>query len=454
MLKKDLILQTKDCNDLVEKQKKKQSLLYKLVLITFTHAELRESNCNFEIIRDRLLLNKDLVIKKLLLTREPHQYSSIFPVSDEDKKAYPDYYDDSGYHYHCLFLHDGWPNRRFTHYLRDLFPEFDGRSLDISFCKSFAGMINYIVKTDPITFSCVKVQYGITFDELLSIVKSTRGEISYEEIYNILYEKTCWDDVLQDNRLKTHLVMRFSNLKNLFRDLQVAKENSIRSPSIVHLYKEDPITYLNSLNFSNAYPLSKFSSGQLAVMSWLYKNILQPRKERDDQLLVIGRSTTGKTKFIKSLLDSLDLLSYTYFANSEDFTGYQDKKYLLIFADEFNYKLFNRSFLLKLLAGSGDLSFTGKYKETNSMKENLPVILCCNSSELPDKNDISNEAFYKRVKVIKFDELVDKSVEFPFSNKESLRASFFLLGFSLYSSQIKVDITNINIDKLNVYFKA
>src|ERR1700709_2601997 len=100
------------------------------------------------------------------------------------------------------------------------------------------------------------------------------------------------------------------------------------------------------------------------------------RKERDPQLLVISDSTTGKSKFIKQLLSSLNFKYYT--TDSDDFTGYQDNLYDLIFLDEFNYKRFSRNFLLKLLGGSGDLSYSGKYLETEIKKDNLPVIMALN----------------------------------------------------------------------------
>lgn len=52
--------------------------------------------------------------------------------------------------------------------------------------------------------------------------------------------------------------------------------------------------------------------------------------------------------------------------------------------------------------------------------------MALNPSELPPK-DKSWEAFYKRVKLVEFNNIIDHSKEFPFEDRQLLKSAFFLL---------------------------
>ena len=79
-----------------------------------------------------------------------------------------------------------------------------------------------------------------------------------------------------------------------------------------------------------------------------------------------------------------------------------------------NYKKFSRSFLLKLLSGSDDLMYSGKYLESQVKQGNLLVVMALNPTELPHKIGKSWNAFYKRVKLIEFNNIKDFNKEFSF----------------------------------------
>lgn len=273
------------------------------------------------------MLQDSLKIQKILITKEDHK--------------------EGGYHYHVFFIHEGWSNRKFTLYLRNLFSMVEGYGLNIKYTKgALMNTLGYILKSDLQNFSCIVYSYNFSNKE---VGNKEVGEIinSYKKrylkttdyIFDILKSKNSWDEVLDDSELKPFILTRYSTLRKLFKDLQSKKLKELRISSDVVLFKQNPVSYFNDISQNMDFSkfgeyLTQFKSFHIDIICWLYQNLMFLRNERDLQLLVVSSSTTGKSKFIKQLLFSLNLKFYT--TDSEDFTGYKDKLYDLVFIDEFN----------------------------------------------------------------------------------------------------------------------
>lgn len=327
---------------------------------------------------------------------------------------------DGDFHYHIGIKTSGISERYFFKKLRLKLIEFDGRSFDIQFKKGFNIIAQYLIKEDeePLTF-------GISLEELKDLGNSIFKKKTPEHLIEKLKEKNSWDEVIDDPIFSQKLLHNYSSLKKLYDQLHIKKEYMSAIERYNNgLLKKRFLKNQEEININNLF------QHELDVLLWVCKNIFTKREFRQDQLLIIGESQTGKSTFIRKLIEDLDLKVYE--ASSDDFSHYYDKSYDLILLDEFNYKNFNRSFLLKLLDGS-ILNYTGKFKEFRFKRDNIPIILICNPSVLPNFEDKQWDALKKRLLIIQFNGLKNK-------NKKITNASFLNLIIDLLNQNNEIKL--------------
>lgn len=147
-----------------------------------------------------------------------------------------------------------------------------------------------------------------------------------------------------------------------------------------------------------------FSLPEKEVATWLFTNIMQPRKHRQEQLYLYGPPACGKTSFYILLLRFLRIFKIVY---ETDFLElYGDDYYDLMIFDEFKGQK-KITFLNSLIDGTPKI-YNVKFA-TVPKNKNLPAIFLSNLSPFEvykgKAGDVSLDAFVDRLKIVQVDTL-------------------------------------------------
>jgi len=147
-----------------------------------------------------------------------------------------------------------------------------------------------------------------------------------------------------------------------------------------------------------------FTLPEKEVATWLFTNIMQPRKHRQPQLYLYGPPACGKTSFYIVLLKFLRIFKIVY---ETDFLElYGDDYYDLMIFDEFKGQK-KITFLNSLIDGTPKI-YNVKFA-TVPKNKNLPAIFLSNLSPFEvykgKAGDISLDAFVDRLQIVQVDTL-------------------------------------------------
>jgi len=147
-----------------------------------------------------------------------------------------------------------------------------------------------------------------------------------------------------------------------------------------------------------------FTLPEKEVATWLFTNIMQPRKHRQSQLYLYGPPACGKTSFYIVLLKFLRIFKIVY---ETDFLElYGDDYYDLMIFDEFKGQK-KITFLNSLIDGTPKI-YNVKFA-TVPKNKNLPAIFLSNLSPFEvykgKAGDISLDAFVDRLQIVQVDTL-------------------------------------------------
>jgi len=168
----------------------------------------------------------------------------------------------------------------------------------------------------------------------------------------------------------------------------------------------DTVTILNSAQDFGTCPARTidFTLPEKEVATWLFTNIMQPRKHRQPQLYLYGPPACGKTSFYIVLLKFLRIFKIVY---ETDFLElYGDDYYDLMIFDEFKGQK-KITFLNSLIDGTPKI-YNVKFA-TVPKNKNLPAIFLSNLSPFEvykgKAGDISLDAFVDRLQIVQVDTL-------------------------------------------------
>ena len=290
---------------------------------------------------------------------------------------------EKGYHYHVGIQNDTASRYTAARILRDSFPEFDGRQLNVSYHKSWNTICEYIFKQDkePYCWGTTKEQCRERFH------RKKAGKRSVDFVSR-LGACVSWRDVITDSFLGPRVARSYSSVKQLFLDLKGFEElDSLESRLSEYL----------SVNERVSGKISGYSSKDLQdrtpAISWLGENLNIDRPIRTPQLLLIGPPGSGKTTFV-------DLLSkfckvYVVPLRKDDFSR-ASTSVDFWFIDELTSKRMSPEVLNIVLDGSSaDLEV--KFGHLFEKRKNVPVIMACN--KLP-KYDSPTQAEALRTRVM------------------------------------------------------
>lgn len=333
------------------------------LLLTLIHAECR--------IQDKGLIISRIVdlfcCKSVVLSTERHE-------------------DGKGLHYHVGIWATNASKNTLKKQLRSTFPEWDGRSLNVSMHKGWGSICEYVLKEDQTPL----VWGEFTLEQLKDIAKArarhkeSRAGPTSQVLLKKLEDAEDWFQVYRDEVLREKLLTYLPRMKEAFEDLKILKD-------IETTVLERLVDYLSSKGFPEEYDVEYLKEKYLLI-DWLACQLVFKRPIKTKQLFVYGAPSTQKTL----LLNFLGKAVRIYFASSRrnDFAGANDYYDLWVF-DEFHehseYNSYTGSTvgsttegssyvntLLKVLDGQ-ECRLDSKYSKVFKKKRNVPIIMVANS---------------------------------------------------------------------------
>lgn len=346
--------------------------LRKYILFTFPHADSTV---------ERKALTADLIIARL---KEAFVCKSIV-ISKENHVS------RGGIHYHVGLWNENASKHTFLSRLRDTFPEFEGRQLNVSCHKGWNSICKYLLKEDPTPTVWGEESLELVKNRARSAANKSRGP----DLVKLLREKKTWEEVLADDRLVNKCLSSYNSVRSTFEDLQdVKSKNSMSFFCKLWLFVKE-----QGNPFYSAKDLRKCN----AVLYWLVLNLCRPRHLRQKQLLILGLPGTQKTLLVHCLSQFIDI--YFVPRRPNDFTGGSKHSSIWVI-DEFNGYETDASLLNMVLDGQ-KVALDVKYGKIFTKDHNVPVMLLGN--HVPSM--YNSEAFHSRVVTVHF-----------FSEKEPLEA--------------------------------
>ena len=285
-----------------------------------------------------------------------------------------------GYHYHVGLWNDNASKYTASSILRDLFPEFEGRQLNVSFHKGWNSVCSYLLKEDK-----APTVWG---EESLDVVKergrSSEGKRRGPDLVKLLRAKTSWADVLADDDLVKKCLSSYSSVRSTFEDMQAAKKNT---------YFLDKVEAFTVKTKGKCYTHSELKERYYALW-WLAYNLCRPRHLCQKQLLILGSPGTKKTNFVQALGEIIDV--YFVPRRAKDFTGANKDHHLWVIDECSGYELDVDT--LNMILDGQRVSLDTKYGRVFEKTKNVPIIMLGNS--IPYNYNV--ESFRSRVFEVHF----------------------------------------------------
>ena len=260
-------------------------------------------------------MTKELVV--LRITEAPLASTTIIVAREE--------HDEGGYHFHAgVLLASGILSTRAPKLFREIFPEFEGAQLHVSFHKAWVTVCKYLLKeySDPF-FWCngdlITVQ-----EEIQACANHTRKPSSNMEVIEKRKTLDDWERVYVDPDLVDIVFRSYNTLRAVYEDMRLIKD---RESSLHTRF----ITYLSSRGHPAEYTIQDLKE-KYYLLDWIAVNVLFCRPIKTEQMLIYGEPSTQKTLIFEMLNSVLNIYHAT--TRKNDFTGAHDYYDLWLF-DEF-----------------------------------------------------------------------------------------------------------------------
>lgn len=267
-----------------------------------------------------------------------------------------------------------------TSKLRELFPEFEGRQLNVSYHKGWNSICTYLLKEDKSPVVWGEESLELVRERAVAAASKRRGP----DLVKLLRGKSSWKEVILDDNLAKKCLSSYSSVLNTFIDMQAAKKSTHVFERLASYVKEKGGLVYTRDELKERFPL----------LIWLVFSICRDRHLRQRQMIVLGDPGTHKTDMVQSLSQIFNV--YFVPRRARDFTG-ADKDFDLWVIDELSGYDTDVDTLNMLLDGQ-KVSLDCKYGRVFEKTKNVPIILI--SNKLPYNYDV--ESFRTRVHEMHF----------------------------------------------------
>lgn len=295
-----------------------------------------------------------------------------------------------GEHYHIAFECSDASRNTAAKIVRSLFPEFEGRGVDLKFHKAFSTMLVYATKEQGALENAyyfggysrecaeddISAKRGKTMSAVYAVRKHMEEGLKAEElVYN--------DDVASFMLRSASSVMTFARMVEQTQHKETTLETILRLSANGNLQK--------GLEF--------IKEEQLCALKELMQQ-LNGRKHRQPQLYCVGGAGTGKT-YLFQLLASVTRCFQPCLENGERaFAGYSDELYDWIFVNDFHD---NIKFQLLSNLCEGTRYKLNSYGCQVEKKKNIPIVFTANEKPFYKNLGVQRQkALHTRMKFLEF----------------------------------------------------
>ena len=338
-----------------------RSTLRPYIMVTLIHAEIR-------------------IIKKTEIIQRITQLFECKAVVLATEK-----HEEKGTHYHIGIWANDASKNTVRSKIRKEFPEWEGRSIDISLHKGWGSICKYILKEDkePIIWG----EFDLKQIQSIAWAQENHKE-AYSQINNVAILKRLeqiedWYQIYREEIFQNKILSALPRMREAFEDLKTLKD-------IETNVLERIIQYLEKKGEVKEYDVEELREKYL-VIDWIACQLCFKRPIKTKQLFIYGEPSTQKTLLLHFLAKVLKV----YFASARrnDFAGANDYYDLWTF-DEFHEHSEQSPYggeivgsteegssfvnnLLKVLDGQ-ECRLDSKYSKVFKKKRNVPIIMIAN----------------------------------------------------------------------------
>lgn len=182
--------------------------------------------------------------------------------------------------------------------MRSLFPEFEGKELDVSFHRSWSSICTYVTKKDPDVYV-----WGDQREKIVEIVdsrrqrKRTNPTLAKEHVAHSSEEKKDWIDFFDDPIVTQENLTYYMSMRSTFDDLWVKKAKN-------RDWMKSLRDYLSDHDHPDEYDIEVLKE-KYFLLDWLATNLICLRPIKTKQLFLYGTPNTQKTFFFFPCIDDL-----------------------------------------------------------------------------------------------------------------------------------------------------
>lgn len=338
-----------------------RSTLRQFIMLTLIHVEMR-------------------IIKKTEIIQRITQLFECRAVVLATEK-----HEEKGTHYHIGIWANDASKNTVRNKIRKEFPEWEGRSIDISLHKGWGSICKYILKEDkePIIWGELDLQKIQKIAWAQENHKEANSQINNVAILKRLEQIEDWYQIYREDIFQNKILSALPRMREAFEDLKTLKD-------IETNVLERIIQYLEKKGEVKEYDVEELREKYL-VIDWIACQLCFKRPIKTKQLFIYGEPSTQKTLLLHFLAKVLKI----YFASARrnDFAGANDYYDLWAF-DEFHEHSEQSSYggeivgsteegssfvnnLLKVLDGQ-ECRLDSKYSKVFKKKRNVPIIMVAN----------------------------------------------------------------------------
>lgn len=295
---------------------------------------------------------------------------------------------EGGHHYHIAVHAPSASKHTATKIIRSLYPEFDGRGINVKFHKCWLTMLQYVTKEDPNWMNNIYGDYCAddARDELKSRVNKTMNAVHV--VRKHISDGKSIESLVHNDDVAPFLFRSSAPLR--FAEMCVATE-SVRSTV------DSILALAHDIDLHDA--RAHCSADQLLALEHFGKQLVG-RRPRQRQVYCVGPSGTGKSFPFLLLAGCTRCFTPCLENGDRAFAGWDDSRYDWIYINDFDDNI--KFQLLSNLLEGAEMKLNG-YGRQHSKLRNVPVVITANDKpRYPKLSPLRLQALENRLQIIRF----------------------------------------------------
>jgi len=295
-----------------------------------------------------------------------------------------------GEHFHVAFECSDGSRKTAVKIVRALFPEFEGRGVNLKFHRCFATMLKYVTKEDQAMERCC-VFGDYNREEALLEIKAKRGK-KLNAVYEMRRHVEAGESMatLAYNDDVAPFLMTSAGSVFKFRDMIERAQKKETTLEIIARLAEDGVEETG---------LAFLSAEQLSALEEFVRQ-LNGRRHRDPQLYCVGDSGTGKSYLFQLLAGHTRAFIPCLENGDRAFADYRDESHDWIFINDFHDNV--KFQLLSNLCEGGPYTLNSYGMQVKKLK-NCPVVFTANDKPVYRNVGVTRQkAINSRMKFVEF----------------------------------------------------